>query len=66
MNRISPALKHKTKYSDKTFKNKKKLYQKIKYNNVKPTIKNLSSVCYKNSQKTHKTVNLRDKKPQTR
>ena len=62
-------MKHKIKHLHKTFKNKRKLYQKAKHKNAKPTIKDSSSVCYKNSQtrekKSHKNVNLCDKKPQT-
>ena len=55
-------------HSDKPFKNKNKNFQKFKHKNVKPTIKNWSSVCYKDSQtseKNHKTVSLCDKKSQT-
>ena len=55
--RISPALKRKTKHVDKTFKKKKKtVYQKVN-KNLKPTIKNSQSIC-ETHLKTHKFENI--------
>ena len=65
--RISPALEHKTKHSDKTFT---KTLSKIKHKNVKLTIKNSSSVSLIKfhklvKKKSQKYINLCDKTPQT-
>ena len=60
--RILPALKHKTKHSDKTFKKRNKIKQetlsKIKHKNVKPTIKNSPSI-FEIHLETHKLENIR-------